>query len=187
MPDTTGYGPTVNAGGIPVAMKLIDNGDGTYSLSMATPSGGSGGTVDTELAAALAVADAMSKPTTAPVIAWLIGYNGATGDMVRVQSKRKDVSTVAIGSIATVWTPASGKKFRLMGGSISVSAAVSVLFEDNSAGAGNFIWRTPKLLADTPYNFDLGNGFLSATADNVLKATSSSAANLIGTLYGVEE
>lgn len=137
--------------------------------------------------AAAALADAASNPTTATAGAALLGFNGATWDRVRVQSLRKDVSTVAIGTIATVWMPTSGKKFRLMGGSISVSAAASVLFEDNSAGAGNFIWRTPKLSADTPYNFDLGNGFLSSAANNVLKATSSAAANLTGTLYGVEE
>ena len=76
-------------------------------------------------------------------------------------------------TITTVWTPASGKKFRLMGGTLSCSAAVSILFEDNTAGAT--IFRTPKLLVDTPYTFEVrgGQGFLSAVADNVLKATSS--------------
>lgn len=138
-------------------------------------------------AANVALADGLAKPTTNPVGAWLIGYNGATGDLVRLQSFRVDMSAVAIGSITTVWTPTTGKKFRLMGGSFSVSAAVSVLFEDNAAGAGAFIWRTPKLIADTPYNFDLGNGKLSAVIDQVLKATSSAAANITGTLYGTEE
>jgi hypothetical protein len=98
----------------------------------------------------------------------------------------KGLSAVAIGSIATVWTPASGKRIRLVGGSISVSAAVNVLFEDNSGG--NFVFRTPKLLVDTPYNFTLeGRGVLLSAVDNVLKATSSSAANVTGTLWGVEE
>jgi len=96
----------------------------------------------------------------------------------------KTLKGVAIGSIATVWTPTSGKKVRLMGGSISVSAAVSVLFEDN--GAGTDVWQTPVLTADTPYNFDLGNGKLLSAVDNVLKATSSGAANITGTLYGIE-
>jgi len=96
----------------------------------------------------------------------------------------KTLKAVAIGSIATVWTPASGKKVRLMGGSISVSAAVSVLFEDNAAGTD--VWQTPVLTADTPYNFDLGNGKLLSAVDNVLKATSSGAANITGTLYGIE-
>ena len=100
----------------------------------------------------------------------------------------KDVGTVAIGTIATVWTPTSGKKFRLLGGLISVSAAVNILFEDNAAGAGNFIFRVPAMLINTPLAFTLGgNGFLSAAVDRVLKATGSGAANLTGTLYGTEE
>ena len=114
-------------------------------------------------------------------------WNGSGYELVRVASTRKDLSAVTITSIAAVWTPASAKKFRLMGGCISISAAGNVLFEDNAAGAGNFVFRTPKLLADTPYNFDLGNGYLSATINNVLKATASAAGAITGTLYGTEE
>ena len=96
-----------------------------------------------------------------------------------------DLATITISTIATVWDPAANKKFRLMGGCISVSAAASVLFEDNAAGTT--VFRTPKLLADTPYNFDLGNGIVSAAANNVLKATATAAGTIIGTLYGSEE
>lgn len=95
------------------------------------------------------------------------------------------LSAVTITTIATVWTPTSGKRFRLMGMTISVSAAVSVLFEDNAGGTT--IFQTPKLLADTPYTFDLGNGIPSAAVNNVLKGTSSAAATITGTLYGIEE
>ena len=115
-------------------------------------------------------------------------YNGTNADRVRTPSIFKDVATIAIGTIATVWTPAGGKKFRLMGGIISVTAAVNILFEDNAAGAGNFVVRIPTMLVGTPFQFTLGgNGFLSAVANNVLKATSSAAANLVGTLFGTEE
>ena len=112
-------------------------------------------------------------------------YNGSGYEYVRIASTRKDLSAVTITSITSVWTPASGKKFRLMGGCISLSAAGNVLFEDNAAAA--FIFRTPKLLADTPYNFDLGNGYLSAAVNNILKATASAAGAITGTLYGTEE
>ena len=101
--------------------------------------------------------------------------------------KKYDVGAVAAGSIATILTPSSGKKFRLLGGDISASNASSVLFEDNAAGATHFVFRTPALVAGTPYHFELGDGFLSATADNVLKATSSASAHLSGTLYYSEE
>jgi hypothetical protein len=113
-------------------------------------------------------------------------YNGSTNEPMRNPNKFYDMSAVAIGSIATVATPTSGKKFRIMGGWISVSAAASVLFEDNAGGAT--VFRTPKLLVDTPFAFTLGgNGFLSAAANNVLKATSSASASITGTLYGTEE
>lgn len=113
---------------------------------------------------------------------------GGTPEPACGPDKFTDVSTVAIGSIATVWTGAdSSKKIRFQGGSISVSAACSVLFEDNSAGAANFLFRTPKLVADTPYNFDLGPLGKLLAAGHVLKATASTTANLLGVLYGCEE
>ena len=117
----------------------------------------------------------------------LIGMQISNG---RIQSvfypdKRYDMSAVTITTIATVATPTSGKKIRLLGGTISVSAACSVLFEDNAAGTT--IFRTPKLAADTPYYFDLGAGYVGAAANNVIKATSSAAATITGTLFGVEE
>lgn len=136
-------------------------------------------------ASAAVLSDATAKPTTIPFAAWLMAYNGVTGDLVRVQSFRVDMNAISITTIANVWVPTVGKKFRLMGGSFSVSAAVSVLFEDQIAGA--FVWRTPKLLVDTPYNFDLGNGKLSGIAGQILKATASAAATITGTLYGTEE
>jgi hypothetical protein len=117
---------------------------------------------------------------------------GFTVGMIKIVNgitcgKRADVSTVAVGSIATVLTPTSGMKFRLLGGDISVSTGASVLFEDNSHTTANFIYRSPALVAGTPFHFELGDGFLSSTADNVLKATGSTTTNLSGTLYYSEE
>lgn len=157
---------------------------GKVGIDQTTP--GTTNLVDTELPAAAALADAASNPTSPMVGVCLLLWNGATWDRVRVANTYKPQSTVAIGTIATVWTPTSGKKFRLMGGSISVSAAGSILFEDNSAGNGT-IYQSPKLAADTPFNFDIPGGKLSAAANNVLKATGSTTMNLIGTLWGTEE
>lgn len=132
----------------------------------------------------------MTKPTVAVKLfasSGDSGTNSAQGPKVvncYTPDTYKDVNAVAAGSIVTVWTPASGKTVRLMGLTISVSAACSVLFEDNAGGTT--VFRTPKLLADTPYTFDLGNGKQLAAAGNVLKMTSSAAANITGTLYGVE-
>jgi hypothetical protein len=105
--------------------------------------------------------------------------------MPKIPVTFKTLKAVTVTTIATVWTPATGKKFRLMGGCISLSVAGSVLFEDNTAG--NDVYQSPVLLASTPYNFDLGDGVLSSTINNVLKATASGAATITGTLYGIEE
>lgn len=100
-------------------------------------------------------------------------------------SRRVDLSAVNINAIATLVTPASGKKLRLHGGCISVSAAGAVLFEDNAVSA--FVFRTPKLAADTPYNFALDQPAALAAADNVLKGTGASGATITGTLFVSEE
>ena len=101
-----------------------------------------------------------------------------------VSTLTKDMSAVAIGTIATVLTPTSGKKYRLLGAMFSASAACNVLFEDNAGG--NFICRTPTLAADTPFRLALGDGYLATANNNVLKATSSAAANITGTLFYAE-
>ena len=111
---------------------------------------------------------------------------GATSTTsVRNAGKRKALAAASLNSIATVLTPTSGKKYRLLGGDISLSAAASILFEDNAAGTT--VYQTPLMAANTPYQFDLGPGYLSPTADNVLKGTASVNASITGTLYYSEE
>lgn len=116
--------------------------------------------------------------------------NSATGAHPVVdatnQGLRLGLSAVTIDSIATVLTPTSGKRYWLLGGYISTSADASVLFENNAAGAANFVFRTPVLLAKTPFYFSLGNGYLSPIADQVLKATGSASSAITGTLFYLE-
>jgi hypothetical protein len=158
---------------------------GKVGIDQTTP--GTTNLVDTELPAAGALADGASNPTTPMIGANLMGWNGATWDRVRVQSVSYDMSAIAITTVATVATPTSGKQIRLMGGSFSVSAACSVLFENNAA-SGGVIFRTPQLIANTPYNFDLGNGVLVTTANHVLKGTASTGTvTITGTLRACEE
>lgn len=145
---------------------------------------GSGGSADTN--AASAQADAIGGGSTPPAALWL--WNGATWDRQRTAAKFVIVAAVAITAAtgATIWTPASGKKFRLMGYSFSASAAASLIFGDNVVGT--VIFRGPLLAAagiDSQYN--LGNGFLSAAANNVLKLDVSANATVTGTVWGTEE
>jgi hypothetical protein len=166
---------------------------GTVDISQVTPGTTNG--VATGVSSAgvdglgnfIAVLKAPGSVNSAPLATFPYGFNGTSWDKVRVANISKDISAVTVTTITTLWTPGVGKKFRLMGGTLSCSTAVSILFEDNTAGA--IIFRTPKLLVDTPYTFEVngGQGFLSAVANNVLKATSSAAGVITGTLFGTEE
>ncbi len=98
-----------------------------------------------------------------------------------------DMSAVTINSIATVLSPATGKILRILGGTFSLSADASVLFEDNAAATANYVFRSPLLLAKTPYTFSLGKGKLLAAADNVLKATGSASCTITGVIYYAEQ
>ncbi len=101
--------------------------------------------------------------------------------------KRADCNAVSLNSIATVITPSSGKRLRFLGMDLTVSADASILFEDNAAATANLVWRTPLLLAKTPYFIDLANGVLLSAVDNVLKGTASANAAITGTLFYSEE
>lgn len=93
---------------------------------------------------------------------------------------------LADATATTVWTPASGRKFRLMGIQISTSAAATVHLRDGAGGTRFYSQRTGG--ADTK-DFSFGNGYLSATANNVLEILNSSGAtiNVWVNAWGTEE
>lgn len=95
--------------------------------------------------------------------------------------KLGDMNAISINSIATVLTPASGKTLQILGFTFSLSADASVLFEDNAQGTT--VFRSPLILAKTPYTISLGYGKKLAAADNVLKATASASASITGMIF----
>ena len=122
-------------------------------------------------------------PTTA-----LMGYNGTTWDRVRVGKVYKYIEflNLANATATTVWTPSAGKKFRLMGVQVAVSAAANVGLRDGSAGSPFITFRTSGIDTKT---FDLGNGYLSSTVINPLEIYNASGAtiNVWVTAWGTEE
>src|SRR5260221_5148899 len=62
----------------------------------------------------------------------------------------KPIKAVAItaGTPVAVWTPAAGKRFRLLGFCVVPTVAASILFED-ATGAGNEFLRFPGTAAVT--------------------------------------
>jgi hypothetical protein len=114
-------------------------------------------------------------------------YNGNTISRARAPTVFKTLNAVAITTETTIWTPAAGKKFRLMGYVLSGGTVMgNVILRDNTAGAIINIAPigTIGAVVTTP---DLGNGVLSAAANNVLTATGASTQTLSGFVFGTEE
>lgn len=115
-------------------------------------------------------------------------FNGTGLDRARTPFVFKPFAATAIvaGTGLTVWTPAAGKKFRLMGWSLSTNTAADLIFGDNLAAT--VIYRTGVQQVNTVVNSpDIGNGILSAAANNVLKLDVSVGATVGGTVWGTEE
>lgn len=135
-------------------------------------------------------------------------------------------TTFTTTGLGTVWTPASGKKFRLKGGFLlatvttvlsSATPGAQIVLCDNAAtsclvpigaislaanvaGTPLNVWApvtpgtTVAHAAYQPVSFNLGNGYLSAAADNVLKVGTNDGSSIgsgvitvVGMVWGTEE
>jgi len=136
-------------------------------------------------------------------LAQLYGWDGGAWDRIRVANIFHTLTATATGP-TVVWTPASGKKFRLMGFIISVAGTMaatgvqSIQLIDGSGGTviKNFIAsliQTPSAsIAPVGAVFpgDLGQGQLSSTANNVLEVSLGTAmvtGNVSVNVWGTEE
>jgi hypothetical protein len=113
------------------------------------------------------------------------GYQGSGWDRIRVANvwKTRADASITAGTPAAGWTPTTGKKFRLMSGQLSLAVAGQIILKDGATE----ILRSPKLAAGGVWDFDIGNGKLSAAANNVLNIDTSATGNVGGWLGGTEE
>lgn len=114
-------------------------------------------------------------------------FNGQMIQPLRQPGKYINLSAASVAAEATIWTPASGRRFRLMGGTLtSGTVGGNVTLKDNTAGSTILV--LPFGAAASPLNFTLpGNGILSAAANNLLTATGAATQTLSGYVYGTEE
>jgi hypothetical protein len=113
-------------------------------------------------------------------------FNGANHDRPRTPLVFKTIAAVAVtaGTPAAFWTPTAGKKFRLMGFMLSLSVAGSVILKD----AATEMIRTPLMAAGVGLAAPpLGNGILSALANNVLNGDVTATGSVSGFVFGTEE
>ena len=114
-------------------------------------------------------------------------WTGVTTVAVRTPAVFKPLSAVVITSETTIWTPAAGKKFRLMGYAITSGVvAGAITLRDNTAGT-TILVIPPNTIGVMQYSPAFGNGILSAAANNVLTAQGTATETITGYLFGTEE
>lgn len=146
-----------------------------------------------------AVSDFLKKPADAQALATMMSaanmfHNGATFDMARIPTVFKAISAVTITAAtgSTVWDPASGKKFRLLGFALSASAATSFKFyEGLTTALTTLILQTPIVAAAGVIVCGwpmLGNGIRASAVDmNLNLDVSGTTPAVSGWVCGVEE
>lgn len=149
---------------------------------------GFGGTVWDRIRTARGLGDA-SSGANSPLATGLYHFNGANWDRVRTPNVFKTATATASGDTA-VWTPASGKKFRLLRYSIQITSdaaqavggAFDIILRDATTGlAFSFSSFVPGIAGSTFGNTnqtgwtDLGNGYVSSAANAVLNVNLSAA------------
>jgi hypothetical protein len=122
-----------------------------------------------------------------------MGYNGATTQLQRVPTVFKNVAgiTVTAGTPVAIWTPASGKKFRLMGFLFSVSVSAALIFKFGAAAAGSAEFlRTHSMGVNTNVMFVHfgGGGPMPGAANDLLALDATAGApGVNGFVFGTEE
>ena len=127
-------------------------------------------------------------------------YNPLTGKGETKRTLTKIIPTALISAAGNtaIWTPAAGKKFRLIGFSVVVrgdtttAAGSLVTLLDGATTIDNVCWLATTV-ATQPNRWSEplpGNGYLSAAANNILYANLSAAATAGGiyiNVWGCEE
>lgn len=122
-------------------------------------------------------------------------YNAATGLLEPQRTptvfKSLKAQSITAGTPVAVWTPATGKRFRLLGYEITAVGAGSaaIIFEDGSGGSTQEFLRTQLVNSSTPLDTPsgFGNGYLSTTINNQLFLDATANTAVTGFLFGTEE
>lgn len=129
-------------------------------------------------------------------IAMQRGWNGSTWDRVRVGSGKMNgainATATAALSATVLWTPAAGKRFRLLAAALSVASGAATAgflrLYDNTTGfaiGADVQYPTSGIaLVSMPLP---ENGYLSLAANNALGVYNSTACTLSAAVFGVEE
>jgi hypothetical protein len=121
-------------------------------------------------------------------------------ETLRTPNKWKNASTAVAPATTDLWTPAGGTKFRVLGGTITMSGTIAAaairtltLIEETAATViARAVLDIPILGGTLAYSFTLGpNGFLASTVDKKLQIVTAGATYVTGAdavmVWGTEE
>lgn len=181
-PITGSNGTSANGGAVPITNVMVveagiwDGGNNILPIRAATGDSIGGGNV-------IMTAAGLYNPT--------VGNFDRVREITTFKPFNGQALTATSGNTPTsIWTPASGKKFRLMGYWFSLSAAAGLVFHDLATVGGGGVIPIPSPLAAAAgivQSPPIGNGFLSATANNQLWIDATAAATVTGFVWGTEE
>jgi hypothetical protein len=173
----------IGAGGTPAGGVLTVQGTDAGALRILTNNGLADGTANprafVDSGAGLAVPGFVMMATP--------GAATAPPNVLRTPAVFKPLSAVVITAETTIWTPTAGKKFRLMGYAITQGVATgAITLKDNTAGT-TILVIPPNTIGVHQLSPAMGNGILSAAANNVLTATGVVTETITGYVFGTEE
>lgn len=117
--------------------------------------------------------------------------NGVSWSPVPIANVFKNLPAQAVtaGTPVSLWTPATGKKFRVLGYALSLSVAGSVILKDGATGPGaTELLRTPLMPAGNGQSSPrLGLGIVSAALNNQLWIDATATGTVSGYVFGIEE
>jgi hypothetical protein len=130
----------------------------------------------------------LKNTSLAPPVERVTQHGAGVTEQARDPNTFKPVELASATAETAVWTPASGKAFRILGMVLTASAQTKLTFKD---GTGLTTIFCVELAANTPLQITetlLGKfGIGSGAAGRVLTVTRSNAAILNGTIVGTEE
>jgi hypothetical protein len=192
VPTTVPFPGSGGGGGAGSVLGQVQGTDGTTARTLKTDQAGnlgiagqtsySDGATSTPIGISVVGGAALARPMA--VAPELFDGVGLYRQRTPLQFKNLPAVAVTAGTPNAAWTPAAGKKFRLMGWMLSLSVAGSVVFKD---GGVEFMRTCLMPAGDGKPSPPMANGYLSSAANNVLGVDVSATGAVSGFCYGLEE
>jgi hypothetical protein len=166
---------------------LVTKGSGVMAVVPVRSSDG----LDLGVAVAFPTSSPLSASNLLGVSAGMLCQISSASGVQQMEGYRqasifKNIAAVAItaGTPSTLHTPTSGKKWRFLGGAVSLSVAGSVIFKE----AGSEFLRTPLLVAGSPFPLPrIGNGRPATAADATFQLDTTANGSVSGFILLTEE